>query len=190
MLGTGGKNGQGRKTLGDQFLRLGPAGGKGPGNGQQLPNPTELFAPLSGGSRHNLLLQPQPLSRGCLLVGNEQGQGHFTFPQVVAQRFAGDPWFAQVVQQVIDDLEGQTQVVPVGPQGLALLALAVGDDDSRLAGGGDQRGSFASQHRKISALAPVVVGRGIHLGKLRGDHGLDGHRHQFQTFPSAGIADQ
>src|SRR5690606_15116523 len=75
---------------------------------------------------------------GAFTHGVDQRQGRLAFGKVVADVLAQTGGVALVVEQVVDQLEGDAQVVAKGAQGFALRLVGAGQGSCCMSGGLEQ----------------------------------------------------
>src|SRR5215216_951297 len=102
----------------------------------------------------------------------DDGKGDLSLAEVVAYVFSELRAGAAVVERVVDELEGDPEVHPVGPTGRLLGIRAPGDDGSDLARGREQLRGLGPDDVEVFVLVRLGVlgGRELHHLALR-DHG-------------------
>ena len=111
----------------------------------------ELLAPVDGAD-------PElALRRACARHGEQKRQGGLAFAEVVAGILAERVTVAGIVEGVVDQLEGQTQVLAVFTERPAALGLGAGRNRAGLGGGGEQLGGLGPDDVEIDLLREVEV---------------------------------
>jgi hypothetical protein len=87
--------------------------------------------------------------------GQQDGQGDLALPEVVADRLAQPLLLGRIVQRIVDQLEGDAEVVAIGAKALLPRRVAAGDHRADLGRRGEQRGGLSLDHRQI-----LFFGRG------------------------------
>ena len=88
-----------------------------------------------------ILERPAPedaLGLAAAREGQEHGQGDLALAEIVADALAQAGLARAVVQRVVDQLEGDAEIVAIGRERRLLGGRAVGDDGTDLAGGAEQ----------------------------------------------------
>ena len=98
-------------------------------------------------------------------IGNPQ-EGHeidLAPPGILARRLPDDGGLALDIQQVVDNLVGQSQVVGEGQKGVPLRLTRVRQDQGQFEGGGDQRPRLEPLHPGHGPQVVAVPGQVDHL---------------------------
>src|ERR1700676_3151393 len=109
-------------------------------------------------------------------VGNlesvDQGQCDFTFPQIVAYRFAKNFFAGGEIQNIVDQLEGDPQVPGIiGQLGFDGFAGS-GADGSQAGAGGEQAGGFAVDQLEVIGFGDGYFTDAFQLQQFAFDHHL------------------
>src|SRR3546814_92834 len=97
-------------------------------------------------------LPERPLDLVARLVGEDHRQGDLALAEVVSDGLAQRRLLGGVVEDVVDQLEGDPEVAAEAFQGRFLGLRSFGDDRSDLGGGGEQLRGLAADHLEIVRL--------------------------------------
>ena len=86
-------------------------------------------------------------------IGENNRQGHFTFAEIIAPILAHLRGIGIVINRIIHQLEGDTQVSPVTVERHFLHIIAFGHDCGNAAGGSKQCGGFCADDGQIAFFA-------------------------------------
>ena len=110
-------------------------------------------------------------SRRSAGVGEDHRQGHLAVAEIVADALAHSRRVGRIIDDVVDQLEGDAEVAAVALERDLRFLAGFGDDRRDAAGGGEQRGGLGADDLEILLLAGIDPPlRGQLLDLAFGDH--------------------